>query len=183
MSEAWAPPRSSSERGIAGLVRTLFAAEQRGALAAGPRPSVSPSQSRSPPQHTWSVRKVRKPTFQKPSSAPDKSANAPLVGKFVLMLQRIGTHRTSDPYRKKTVEDNFYYKAREVRLRVPPSKGRCRPGMSSGVLVGGSRLQSLVKHLDDLVSTHVGASHWTATNRLVHDHGGWFGLHTLSGAP
>lgn len=117
MSEAWAPPRSSSERGIAGLVRTLFAAEQRGALAAGPRPSVSPSQSRSPPQHTWSVRKVRKPTFQKLSSAPDKSANAPLVGKFVLMLQRIGTHRTSDPYRKKTVEDNFYYKAREVRIR------------------------------------------------------------------
>jgi len=37
-------------------------------------------------------------------------------GAFVLLLQKIGTHRTENPYRKKAVENNFFL-AREACLR------------------------------------------------------------------
>ena len=39
------------------------------------------------------------------------------VGAFVLLLQKIGTHRTENPYRKKAVENNFIFLAREACLR------------------------------------------------------------------
>ena len=71
VSEAWPAARSSSERCIAGLVRHLFVAEQRASSAAGPRPSVSPTlRPRSPPHHTWSARKVRKPIISAATSRP-----------------------------------------------------------------------------------------------------------------
>eukprot|EP00435_Cladocopium_sp_Y103_P053646 s166_g17.t1 len=124
--EAWAAARSSSERGIAGLVRGLFAAERRGASSPAPKPSVSPTLrplAREEPRHTSSVRRVRKPTFEKKrGAAPERPVNAEpvnaeFVGAFVLLLQRIGTHRTEDPYKKKSMEDNFFFKAREVCQR------------------------------------------------------------------
>ena len=47
---------------------------------------------RTPPCHTWAARKVRKPTFEKHQKAtPDRSANAALVGPFVLLLHT-GSH-------------------------------------------------------------------------------------------
>eukprot|EP00435_Cladocopium_sp_Y103_P023794 s3438_g5.t2 len=184
--EAWAAARSSSERGIAGLVRGLFAAERRGASSPAPKPSVSPTLrplAREEPRHTSSVRRVRKPTFEKKrGAAPERPGatlkralqtwdelwrtlcgarlgSADLDAHFVAAFARESPAPQRVFHALKWLVKNFAVDI-DLALVTAPVKQK---GNQFG---GGDQAPVLpppiVRHLDDLVERCVDYTYWTA---------------------